>query len=154
VVASDTTLALIWQQHRQAIERAKAAAGLAAPLEQSATGQRAEAKHQREEADRLIAEAADLEAAANQADHDARGHRQDEDFHAATARELAENVAFLVATNRRMHPEEKAQRDADNAAKNAAAAAHPLTAPVGLDHQIPPANPDTTAPFAAAGEQM
>lgn len=152
VVASDTTLAIYWQQHREAIERAKTAAGQAAPLEQSAGRMRTDAKTNREEADRLIAEAADLEAAARQAELAAQGHRQDEDFHASTAREIAENVGFLAATNQRLHPAEKAERDAQIAAANAAA--NPLTAPVGAVSQQAAPHPDSTAPFAAAGEQI
>jgi hypothetical protein len=154
VVVSDTTLAVLWLPHREAIERAKAAASLAAPLEKSATSMWADAKLKRENADNLIAEAAELEAAARKAEQDAQGHRQDEDFHAETAQQIADTVAFLVGTNRKMHPAEKAERDRQIAAANAAAQPNPLTASVGTASPQPAPHPDDTAPFAAAGEAL
>ena len=153
VIVSDTTLALLWKPHLEAIERAKAAGGLAVPLEQSAARRWATAKEHRLKAEQIITEAADLEASATADEKQAQTHRQDEQFHLDTANEVANNVAFLVATNKRMHPAEKAERDAQMAAANAA---DPLTVQIGspLDRLVS-ASPlsDNTAPIAA-GEQL
>ena len=129
-VRTDDALSAIWSQHLGAKGAAGASKLLAEPFEASAIQRRAKAKGKREDADKLLAEAAEEEALAAKDDHSALLHRGDEQHHDKVASDLGNVAAGLAVASDLMHPAERAQRLEQAALANLAAQATPLDAPL------------------------
>lgn len=150
ILMSADALAAVWSPHAGVVATSQHEGEQAVPFERDAAEKRATASAHRQEADRLIALAAELEADANRDVKNAQYHRQNEEHHANVARQIATNVAWLAETNNLTHPADVAHHAQQTAAANAAAPSA-LDVPLDqLDRMVASSSdPSQTAPFAA-----